>query len=92
MVICPSCSENVDVDVLEIEEGDEVMCQSCDAALIVKSVSPVELAATGEEEEEEDDDDDDEDDEDWDDEEDDEDDDDDEDDEDSDEEEKEEGA
>jgi hypothetical protein len=83
MAICP-CNEEIEIEVdqLEVEEGDVVTCPECGAALTVLGLAPVELELVDDdddlvddEDDDEDDDDeedDDEDDEDWDDEDDDE--------------------
>lgn len=40
--ICPECSEEVFVDA-ESEQGDKVVCDECNASLIVVGLDPIEL-------------------------------------------------
>jgi len=40
--ICPECSEEVFVDA-EIEQGDSVSCDECNAKLVVVGLDPIEL-------------------------------------------------
>lgn len=40
--ICPECDEEVYVD-LDIEQGDKVTCEECQADLVVVGLDPVEL-------------------------------------------------
>ncbi|MBK8465798.1 MAG: hypothetical protein IPL32_08205 [Chloracidobacterium sp.] len=40
--ICPECSEEVFVDA-EIEQGDTVICEECNAKLVVVGLDPIEL-------------------------------------------------
>ncbi len=40
--ICPECSEEVFVDA-EIEQGDSVVCEECNAKLVVVGLDPIEL-------------------------------------------------
>lgn len=40
--ICPECDEEVYVDA-EIEQGDSVTCDECEAALVVVGLDPIEL-------------------------------------------------
>jgi len=73
MVTCPSCNEEVEIDVnpLEAEEGDIVSCPECGSTLSVVRTSPVELELVDDDDDLDDDDEDEEDeddDEDWDDE------------------------
>lgn len=40
--ICPECDEEVYVDA-DLEQGDMVSCEECQAALVVVGLDPVEL-------------------------------------------------
>ena len=40
--ICPECTEEVFVDA-EIEQGDSVTCDECNAKLVVVGLDPIEL-------------------------------------------------
>lgn len=40
--VCPECSEEVFVDA-EIEQGDNVVCEECNAKLVVVGLDPIEL-------------------------------------------------
>ena len=40
--ICPECSEEVFVDA-ECEQGDSVVCDECNAGLVVVGLDPIEL-------------------------------------------------
>ena len=40
--ICPECSEEVFVDA-EIEQGDTVVCDECNARLVVVGLDPIEM-------------------------------------------------
>ena len=40
--VCPECSEEVFVDS-EIEQGDNVVCDECNAKLVVVGLDPIEL-------------------------------------------------
>jgi alpha-aminoadipate/glutamate carrier protein LysW len=40
--VCPECSEEVFVDA-EIEQGDSVVCEECNAKLVVVGLDPIEL-------------------------------------------------
>ena len=40
--ICPECTEEVFVDA-EIEQGDSVSCDECNAKLVVVGLDPIEL-------------------------------------------------
>jgi alpha-aminoadipate/glutamate carrier protein LysW len=40
--ICPECDEEVYVD-LDIEQGDHVTCEECQAVLVVVGLDPIEL-------------------------------------------------
>ena len=53
IVNCPNCGVTVELDTEDLEEGECVVCDQCDEALTVVSVSPLELEV---EEDDEDDD------------------------------------
>lgn len=40
--VCPECDEEVYVDA-EIEQGDSVSCDECNAELVVVGLDPIEL-------------------------------------------------
>ena len=40
---CPACDAPVEIDLQDLTEGDCVVCDQCDEALTVVSVSPLEL-------------------------------------------------
>lgn len=40
---CPYCDAPVEIDLQDLTEGDCVVCDQCDEALTVVSVSPLEL-------------------------------------------------
>lgn len=54
MVRCPKCSASIDLDEDEVEEGEIMSCEECEAELEVVSKSPVQLnVLPGEDDEEE---------------------------------------
>ena len=55
MVNCPVCDSEIDIEEVELDEGDTLTCEECGASLAVASVNPIELESLDEEEEEEDD-------------------------------------
>jgi lysine biosynthesis protein LysW len=55
MVNCPACDSEIDIEEVELDEGDTLTCEDCGANLAVASVNPVELESLDEEEEDEDD-------------------------------------
>ena len=40
---CPACDAPVEIDLQDLTEGECVVCDQCDEALTVVSVSPLEL-------------------------------------------------
>ena len=40
---CPACDAPVEIDLQDLTEGDCVVCDQCDEALTVVSISPLEL-------------------------------------------------
>ncbi len=56
MAICPECEEELDIDNLDVEEGDVISCDQCGSTLRVVGTSPLELEAYDEDDEDEDDD------------------------------------
>lgn len=40
--VCPECDEEVYVDA-DIEQGDQISCDECHAALVVVGLDPIEL-------------------------------------------------
>lgn len=57
MVTCPLCNTGIDVDVDDLDEGDELICEDCGANLNVTGLDPLELSAADEDEDFDDDDD-----------------------------------
>ena len=47
MPSCPECENELDVEVDELEEGDEVACDECGSEYEVVGVEPLELAKVG---------------------------------------------
>lgn len=59
MAICPECEEELEIDDIDVEEGDVISCDQCGSTLRVVSASPLELEAYDEEEDEDEEDEDD---------------------------------
>ncbi len=57
IAICPECEMEIHVDE-DLDKGDLLNCEECDATLEVVGLDPVELDLASEEESDEDDDDD----------------------------------
>ncbi|MGH9795342.1 MAG: hypothetical protein ACRD5G_11255 [Candidatus Acidiferrales bacterium] len=56
MVRCPKCSASIDLDEDEVEEGEIMSCEECEAELEVVSTAPVQLnVLPGEDDEDEED-------------------------------------
>lgn len=55
MAICPECDAAIDVDDLDVEEGDVISCEDCGSNLRVINVSPVEFDIFEDDDEDEDD-------------------------------------
>ncbi|MCL4845055.1 MAG: hypothetical protein KJ066_00840 [Acidobacteria bacterium] len=55
MAICPECDADIDVDDLDVEEGDVISCEDCGSNLRVISVDPVEFDVFEDDEDDEDD-------------------------------------
>lgn len=53
MVNCPLCDAVLDVEEDELDEGDELTCEECGAALFIAGTNPLELEAVEDEEDEE---------------------------------------
>lgn len=58
MAICPECEEELEIDDIDVEEGDVISCDQCGSTLRVVSASPLELEAYDEDDEDDDEDDD----------------------------------
>jgi len=43
MVECPVCEGKIDVDEVDVDEGDTISCDECGAALRVVGTDPLEL-------------------------------------------------
>lgn len=54
MAICPECEEELEIDDIDVEEGDVISCDQCGSTLKVASASPLELEAYDEDAEDED--------------------------------------
>lgn len=54
MVRCPKCSASIDLDEDEVEEGEIMTCEECEAELEVVSTAPVQLNVLPGEDDEED--------------------------------------
>ena len=55
MAICPECEEELEIDELDVEEGDVISCDQCGSTLRVTSAAPLELEAYDEDDEDEED-------------------------------------
>jgi alpha-aminoadipate carrier protein LysW len=55
MVTCPKCEGAIDIDEVDVDEGDTISCDECGAALKVLSTAPLELASAEEAEEDDED-------------------------------------
>jgi lysine biosynthesis protein LysW len=49
---CPECDSEIDVDVMDVDIGDELSCSECGALIRVASDSPLELELADEDEDE----------------------------------------
>lgn len=54
MATCPECEEELEIDEIDVEEGDIISCDQCGSTLRVVSTSPLELEAYEEDEDEDD--------------------------------------
>jgi alpha-aminoadipate carrier protein LysW len=43
MATCPECEEELEIDELDVEEGDVISCDQCGSTLRVSSTVPLEL-------------------------------------------------
>ena len=48
MVTCPLCNGAIDVEELDLDEGDTLACEECGAGLRVVGVNPLELESAEE--------------------------------------------
>jgi alpha-aminoadipate/glutamate carrier protein LysW len=49
MAVCPECEAEVEIDELDVDQGDVISCPECGSDVRVVGVSPVELdRASGE--------------------------------------------
>jgi alpha-aminoadipate carrier protein LysW len=55
MVTCPECEEELEIDEIDVEEGDVISCDQCGSTLRVTSIAPLELEAFDEDEDEDED-------------------------------------
>jgi len=55
MATCPECEEDLEIDEIDVDEGDIITCDQCGSTLRVISISPIELEAYEEDDEDEDD-------------------------------------
>ncbi len=51
MVECPVCEGKIDIDEVDVDEGDTISCDECGAALRVVGTDPLELESAEELEE-----------------------------------------
>ena len=54
MVTCPVCEGAIDVDEVDVDEGESLSCDECGAALKVVSKDPLELESADDLEDEDD--------------------------------------
>lgn len=47
MISCPNCSEDLDVDLDDLDEGEVISCQECGEDLEVITTDPIQLAVVG---------------------------------------------
>jgi alpha-aminoadipate carrier protein LysW len=55
MATCPECEEELEIDEIDVEEGDVISCDQCGSTLRVISIAPLELEAHDEDEEDDED-------------------------------------
>ena len=55
MATCPECEEELEIDELDVEEGDVISCDQCGSTLRVSSTVPLELEPYDEDDEEDED-------------------------------------
>ena len=48
MVECPVCEGKIDIDEVDVDEGDTISCDECGAALRVVGTAPLELESAEE--------------------------------------------
>lgn len=58
MAICPECEEELEIDDIDVEEGDVISCDQCGSTLRVASAVPLELETYDEDDEDDEDEDD----------------------------------
>ena len=56
MLLCPECESEIDVDVVDLDEGETISCTDCGTEFEVVGVEPLELAPITDEDDDEDDD------------------------------------
>jgi alpha-aminoadipate carrier protein LysW len=54
MATCPECEEELEIDEIDVEEGDVISCDQCGSTLRVSSILPFELEPYDDEDEDED--------------------------------------
>jgi alpha-aminoadipate carrier protein LysW len=52
MATCPECEEELEIDELDVEEGDVISCDQCGSTLRVSSTVPLELEPYDEDDDE----------------------------------------
>jgi alpha-aminoadipate carrier protein LysW len=52
MPVCPACEAEIELDELDVDEGETISCPDCGIDLEVLSVTPLELALSSSEEDE----------------------------------------
>lgn len=45
MILCPSCSEDLDLDLDDLDEGDIVTCAECGDDFEIVTIEPIQLAS-----------------------------------------------
>jgi alpha-aminoadipate carrier protein LysW len=54
MATCPECEEELEIDEIDVEEGDVISCDQCGSTLRVSSIAPLELEPSDDDDEDED--------------------------------------
>jgi alpha-aminoadipate carrier protein LysW len=55
MLVCPECESEIDVDVVDLDEGEIISCTECATDFEVVGVEPLELAPVADEDDDDDD-------------------------------------
>lgn len=54
MATCPECEEELEIDEIDVEEGDVISCDQCGSTLRVSSIAPLELEPYDDDDEDDD--------------------------------------